>query len=70
MSMEIILGVLADLDPPDYDPPDYDPPVQIHVVDIDPPPVQIRQRKWHAMELEMGTENDPVDVSLDQGIMC
>lgn len=39
MSMEIILGVLADLDPPDYDPPDYDPPpVQIHVVDIDPPP--------------------------------
>lgn len=33
MSMEIILGVLADLDPPDYDPP----PVQIHVVDIDPP---------------------------------
>ena len=66
MSMEIILGVLAGLDPHDYDPP----PVQIHVVDIDPPPVQIRQRKWHVMELEMGTENDPVDVSLDQGIMC
>lgn len=66
MSMEIILGVLADLDPPDYDPPrskstsGYRPP----------PPVQIRQRKWHAMELEMGTENDPADVSLDQGIMC
>ena len=31
MSMEIILGVQADLDPPDYDPPDYDPP------DYDPP---------------------------------
>lgn len=65
MSMEIILGVLADLDPPDYDPPGPNP-----LVDIDPSPVQIRQRKWHAMELEMGTENDPADVSLDQGIMC
>lgn len=65
MSMEIILGVLADLDPPDYDPPGPNP-----LVDIDPPPDQIRQRKWHAMELEMGTENDPADVSLDQGIMC
>lgn len=25
MSMEIILGVLADLDPPDYDPPGPNP---------------------------------------------
>ena len=33
MSMEIILGVLADLDPPDYDPPGPNP-----LVDIDPPP--------------------------------
>ena len=32
MSMEIILGVLADLDPPDYDPPGPNP-----LVDIDPP---------------------------------
>ena len=37
MSMEIILGVLADLDPPDYDPPGPNP-----LVDIDPSPVQIR----------------------------
>ena len=66
MSMEIILGVLADLDPPDYDPPGPNPRSGYRP----PPPVQIRQRKWHAMELEMGTENDPVDVSLDQGIMC